>query len=62
MSGVLKRLLAVILAITAVGFVVAVIDIVRNWGSLLSKSLAGIPYGVAIGLGAVLHQSRGYLF
>jgi len=53
--------LILIMAITSVGLILAVIGIARNWGQLFSKQLSSIPYGVAIGFGAVLNHAREYV-
>ena len=57
----LSDALILIVSITSVGLILAVVGIARNWGSLFSKKLSSIPYGVAIGFGAVLNQAREYL-
>ena len=54
--------LALIVAITSIGLVLTVFAIIRNWGRLLSKQHSNIPYGVAIGFGAVLNLSREFLW
>ena len=46
--------LQLILAISAVGLILVVIYALRRWGKIFAKDAPGIPYGVAIGLGAAL--------